>query len=158
LGRNVLSALTDEPLCFEQAKRAALLVGPLLAHRGLLAVHAARLDALLDAAAPLRDDTALLNARDAATAADSVTTVRVAEGHDAREVKRVCHERYNVSLGGGLGKLDGRCFRVGHMGDVNEATVLGALACTEASLAACAIPYASGLDAAVRSLAQDAGA
>jgi len=99
-----------------------------------------------------------LNARDAATAADSVTTVRVAEGHDAREVKRVCHERYNVSLGGGLGKLDGRCFRVGHMGDVNEATVLGALACTEASLAACAIPYASGLDAAVRSLAQDAGA
>ncbi len=96
-----------------------------------------------------------LNARDPATAADSVTTVRVADGIDARAIKSLCHERFNVSLGGGLGQLDGKAFRVGHMGDVNEATVLGALACVEAALRLTGVAFESGLDAAVACLAED---
>jgi alanine-glyoxylate transaminase/serine-glyoxylate transaminase/serine-pyruvate transaminase len=93
-----------------------------------------------------------LNARDPRAAADSVTTIRVAENLDANEIKRTCYRHFNVSLGGGLGILDGKAFRVGHMGDVNEATVLGALACVEASFRVCGVAYESGLDAAVASL------
>jgi alanine-glyoxylate transaminase/serine-glyoxylate transaminase/serine-pyruvate transaminase len=95
-----------------------------------------------------------LNARDARTASDSVTTIRVAEGIDGRTIKSTCHERFNVSLGGGLGQLDGKAFRIGHMGDINEATVLGALGCVEATLRLLEIPYRSGLDAAVAALSE----
>jgi alanine-glyoxylate transaminase/serine-glyoxylate transaminase/serine-pyruvate transaminase len=95
-----------------------------------------------------------LNALDPHTASDSVTAVRVAEGIDAREIKRTCHERFNVSLGGGLGRLDGRAFRIAHMGDVNEPTVLGALACVEAAFRLHGVGYESGLDAAAARIAQ----
>ena len=95
-----------------------------------------------------------LNARIPASASDSVTTIRVAEGIDAREVKRLCYERYNVSLGGGLGQLDGKAFRIGHMGDVGEAMILGALGCVEATLNNLGIAYESGLEAAVLSLSE----
>jgi len=94
-----------------------------------------------------------LNALDEAVASDSVTTIRVAEDIDAREVKRLCYEGFNVSLGGGLGQLDGKAFRIGHMGDVGEAVVLGALGSVEATFAGLGVSYESGLDAAVRSLA-----
>jgi alanine-glyoxylate transaminase/serine-glyoxylate transaminase/serine-pyruvate transaminase len=93
-----------------------------------------------------------LNARDPRCASDSVTTIRVAEDIDARTIKSTCHQRFNVSLGGGLGQLDGKAFRVGHMGDINEATVLGALGCVEATLRLLGVPYRSGLDAAVAAL------
>lgn len=95
-----------------------------------------------------------LNARDPATASDSVTTVRVAEDIDARDIKALAYQRFNVSLGGGLGELDGKAFRIAHMGDTNEPTVLGALACVEAALSALGHPYESGLDAAVKRLAR----
>jgi len=95
-----------------------------------------------------------LNARDPAVASDSVTTIRVAEDIDARVIKPTCHERFNVSLGGGLGRLDGRAFRVGHMGDINEPVLLGALACVEATFRLCNVDYESGLDAAVQHLAR----
>ena len=94
-----------------------------------------------------------LNSRDPAVASDSVTTIRTAGDVDANQVKATCYQRFNVSLGGGLGLLDGKAFRVGHMGDVNEPTVLGALASVEATLRALDVPYESGLDAAVASLA-----
>jgi len=93
-----------------------------------------------------------LNPRDPRCASDSVTTIRVAEDIDARTIKSTCHQRFNVSLGGGLGQLDGKAFRVGHMGDINEATVLGALGCVEATLRLLGVPYRSGLDAAVAAL------
>ena len=59
-----------------------------------------------------------------------------------------------MSLGGGLGQLDGKTFRIGHMGDFNEATVLGALGSVAATLRLLGIPYRSGLDAAVAALSE----
>ena len=93
-----------------------------------------------------------LNARDPATASDSLTVVRVAEHLDAWDIKRTCGERFNTTLGGGLGQLDGKVFRIAHMGDTNEATILGALGAVEATLRICDIPYESGLDSAVRQM------
>ncbi len=95
-----------------------------------------------------------LNALEPERAADAVTTVRLADGFDAAAVKRLCHDRFNVSLGGGLGQLDGKAFRIAHMGDVNEPTVLGALASVEAALQLRDIPCAKGgVEAAIDSLA-----
>ena len=91
-----------------------------------------------------------LNAHDPATASDSITALRVAEHLNAWDIKRICAERFNVTLGGGLGKLDGKVFRIAHMGDSNEATILGALGAVEATLRLCDIPYESGLDTAVQ--------
>ena len=95
-----------------------------------------------------------LNALDPAAAAAAVTTVRVADGFDANHVKATCYERFNVSLGGGLGQLHGKAFRIGHMGDTNEPTVLGALASLEATFQLCGVPYGrGGVSAAVDHLA-----
>jgi alanine-glyoxylate transaminase/serine-glyoxylate transaminase/serine-pyruvate transaminase len=75
---------------------------------------------------------------------DSVTAVWMPEGRDAEEVRRVARGRYNVSLGGGLGRLAGRVFRIGHLGDLNEPMVLGALTAVEMSLRQAGIPHGKG--------------
>ena len=80
---------------------------------------------------------------------NSVSTIRLTAGHDAEAVIRVCRERFNVSLGGGLGQLEGQGFRVSHMGDTNSALLLGGLACIEATMKICEIPFASGMDTAI---------
>jgi alanine-glyoxylate transaminase/serine-glyoxylate transaminase/serine-pyruvate transaminase len=85
---------------------------------------------------------------------NSVTAVLMPEGHDGDALRRVCRERFNVSLGGGLGKLGGRVFRVGHLGDLNEPMVLGALAAVEMALRIQAVPHGrGGVDAAMDWLA-----
>jgi alanine-glyoxylate transaminase/serine-glyoxylate transaminase/serine-pyruvate transaminase len=91
-----------------------------------------------------------LNAHDPATASDSITAVRVADHLNAWDIKRVCGERLNVTLGGGLGQLDGKVFRIAHMGDSNEATILGALGAVEAAFRLCDFPFETGLDTAVQ--------
>ena len=48
---------------------------------------------------------------------------------------KTARQRFNVSLGGGLGKLNGRVFRIGHLGDLNEPMVLGALSAVEMACA-----------------------
>ena len=75
---------------------------------------------------------------------DSVTAIWMPEGHDAEAVRRTARHRYNVSLGGGLGKLGGRVFRIGHMGDLNEPMILGALSSVEMSLRLVGIPHGRG--------------
>lgn len=86
-------------------------------------------------------------------AAASVSVIRTAEGIDADRIKRCCYERFNVSLGSGLGQLDGRAFRIGHMGDLNEANLLGGLAAIEAALRICEVPHGrNGVTAAVEAL------
>jgi alanine-glyoxylate transaminase/serine-glyoxylate transaminase/serine-pyruvate transaminase len=89
-----------------------------------------------------------------AVQSDSVTAVLVPEGHDAEAVRRVCDDRFNVSLGGGLGPLHGRVFRIGHLGDLNENMMLGALGAVEMALKIAGIPHArGGVQAAMDSLA-----
>lgn len=86
---------------------------------------------------------------------DSVTAIMVPEGCNAEELRKVCFERFNVSLGGGLGPLGGKVFRIGHMGDLNEPMILGTLAAVEMGLSICGIPHAKGgVDAAMAYLAE----
>jgi len=88
---------------------------------------------------------------------NSVTAVLMPEGHDAEALRRTALSRFNVSLGGGLSKLAGRVFRIGHLGDLNEPMLLGALAAVEMSLRINGVPYAEGgVDAAMAYLAETA--
>lgn len=97
-----------------------------------------------------------LNARDAREASDSVSAIRVPEGHDAEAVRRIARERFDVVLGVGILKLAGRAFRIGHLGDLNAPTVLGALAAVQASLAAAGVPHdPRGIAAAIDWLTGD---
>ena len=73
-----------------------------------------------------------------------------------RTVIAACREHYAVALGGGLGRLAGRCFRIAHMGWINEPMVLGALGCVEATLVRLGIAHgAGGVQAAVERLSRD---
>jgi alanine-glyoxylate transaminase/serine-glyoxylate transaminase/serine-pyruvate transaminase len=81
---------------------------------------------------------------------DSVTAILMAPGIDAEKVRTAALDRFNVSLGGGLDSLKGKVFRIGHMGDLNEPMLLGALASVEMSLKVAGIPYKKGgVDAAM---------
>lgn len=85
---------------------------------------------------------------------DSVTAVLMPEGYDANALRRTALDTFNVSLGGGLGGLDGKVFRIGHMGDLNEAMVIGTLGAVELSLARNRVPHgAGGVNAALEYLA-----
>jgi alanine-glyoxylate transaminase/serine-glyoxylate transaminase/serine-pyruvate transaminase len=75
---------------------------------------------------------------------DSVTAVLTPEGYDANKVRAAALEKFNVSLGGGLGPLQGRVFRIGHMGDLNEPMILGSLAAVEMALELAGIPHGKG--------------
>ena len=74
----------------------------------------------------------------------SLTAVRVPEGTDADELRRVILERFDTSLGNGLGRLKGRVFRIGHLGDMNEPMLAGTLAAVEMGLAAADVPHRPG--------------
>ena len=81
---------------------------------------------------------------DAEAASDSLTAVMVPAGHDADRVREIASTRYGVALGRGLAALQGRVFRIGHMGDLNEPMLLGALAAIELALADAGVPHARG--------------
>jgi alanine-glyoxylate transaminase / serine-glyoxylate transaminase / serine-pyruvate transaminase len=90
---------------------------------------------------------------DAEFASDSLTAVLVPAGHDADRVRAIANDRYSVALGRGLAALQGRVFRIGHMGDLNEPMLLGALAAIELALADAGVPHMrGGVDAAIDTL------
>ena len=82
-----------------------------------------------------------INARDGREASDSVSAVRLPDGHDAEAVRRIARERHDVVLGVGILRLAGRAFRIGHMGDLNAPMLLGALASVQAALAEARVPH-----------------
>ncbi|MDD9885624.1 MAG: aminotransferase class V-fold PLP-dependent enzyme [Gammaproteobacteria bacterium] len=65
---------------------------------------------------------------------DTVTAIRVPPRFDARDVIEIAYHRYNLSLGAGLSVLAGKAFRIGHLGDHNETSVLAALATAEMAM------------------------
>jgi alanine-glyoxylate transaminase/serine-glyoxylate transaminase/serine-pyruvate transaminase len=82
-----------------------------------------------------------------------VTTVKVPEGCDADAVRAVAADRFNLSLGAGLGRLRGRAFRIGHLGDFNDLMLAGTLCGIEMSLAVAGVPFhRGGVDAALDAL------
>jgi alanine-glyoxylate transaminase / serine-glyoxylate transaminase / serine-pyruvate transaminase len=85
---------------------------------------------------------------------NSVTAVMMPEGVSSDPMRKAAIDRFNLSLGGGLGTLMGKMFRIGHMGDLNEPMLLGALATTELAMKVSGVPFTpGGVDAAVKSLA-----
>jgi alanine-glyoxylate transaminase/serine-glyoxylate transaminase/serine-pyruvate transaminase len=83
----------------------------------------------------------------------ALTAILLAEGQDADEVRRVILERFDMSLGAGLGKLKGRVFRIGHLGDFNDLTLAGTLCGVEMGLALAGVPFErGGVDAALEYL------
>lgn len=83
-----------------------------------------------------------------------LTTVLLPEGHDADRLRRLILERFDMSLGAGLGKLKGRVFRIGHLGAINDLTLLGTLAGVEMGLACAGVPHRpGGVQEAMRFLA-----
>ena len=84
----------------------------------------------------------------------SLTAVRVPEGHSADALRTVILEKYNMSLGNGLGPLKDRVFRIGHLGDFSDLSLLGTLGGVEMGLRAAGIPHRrGGVQAAVDRLA-----
>ena len=74
----------------------------------------------------------------------TVTAVMLPAGHDADAFRKVALDKFNISLGAGLTKLSGKVFRIGHLGECNELTLLGALAGVEMSLSLADVPHQRG--------------
>jgi len=75
---------------------------------------------------------------------NTVTTVKTPEGHNADALRKVILERFDMSLGAGLGPLAGQVFRIGHLGDFNDLMLLGTLAGVEMGLGLAGVPHSSG--------------
>jgi alanine-glyoxylate transaminase/serine-glyoxylate transaminase/serine-pyruvate transaminase len=71
----------------------------------------------------------------------SVTTIEVREGIDVEALRTVARERFQVAFAGGLGPFQGKAFRIGHLGDVNAAMILGCLAGVESAMLAQGIAF-----------------
>jgi alanine-glyoxylate transaminase / serine-glyoxylate transaminase / serine-pyruvate transaminase len=85
---------------------------------------------------------------------DSVTAVLMPEGTDGDALRRTVRERFNVSLGGGLSRLSNRIIRIGHLGDLNEPMLLGALAAVEMGMRIEGVSHGrGGVEAAMAYLA-----
>ncbi|MGH3344775.1 MAG: pyridoxal-phosphate-dependent aminotransferase family protein [Carbonactinosporaceae bacterium] len=80
----------------------------------------------------------------------SLTAVLLPEGHDADKVREVILDRFDMSLGAGLGRLAGRVFRIGHLGHLNDLSLAGTLAGVQMGLALAGVPVdRHGIDAAL---------
>ena len=73
-----------------------------------------------------------------------LTGVMMPDGVDADEVRKVILDNFDMSLGTGLGKMKGRIFRIGHLGEINELTLIGALAGVEMGLSLANVPHQKG--------------
>ncbi len=83
-----------------------------------------------------------------------LTGVLLPDGHNSDEFRRIVLETFDMSLGIGLGRLAGKAFRIGHLGDINDLTLLGALAGVEMGLGLAGVPHRKGgLTAAMEFLA-----
>ena len=75
---------------------------------------------------------------------DSITAIMVPDGHDSDNLRKIIYDNYNMSLGTGLNKVKSKVFRIGHLGDLNELSLMGALAGVEMGLKQSGIPFKSG--------------
>jgi alanine-glyoxylate transaminase / serine-glyoxylate transaminase / serine-pyruvate transaminase len=84
-----------------------------------------------------------------------VTAVVMPAGHDADRLREIILNNFNMSLGMGLAKLKGKVFRIGHLGDFNDLTLMAALAGVEMGLELAGVPHKKGgVDAAMQYLAE----
>jgi alanine-glyoxylate transaminase/serine-glyoxylate transaminase/serine-pyruvate transaminase len=86
----------------------------------------------------------------------TLTAVLMPDGHDADELRKIALERFDLSLGTGLGRLAGRVFRIGHLGDFNDLMLAGTLSGVEMSLRRAGVPIErGGVDAALEYLERE---
>jgi alanine-glyoxylate transaminase/serine-glyoxylate transaminase/serine-pyruvate transaminase len=88
----------------------------------------------------------------------AVTTVLMPDGHNADNFRKLVLERFDMSLGMGLGKVAGKVFRIGHLGDTNELTIMGALSGVEMGLKLAGVPHRAGGVGAAMAYLTDADA
>jgi alanine-glyoxylate transaminase / serine-glyoxylate transaminase / serine-pyruvate transaminase len=74
----------------------------------------------------------------------TITAVRMPEGHNSDALRKIILERFNMSLGTGLGKAKGTIFRIGHLGDFNDLMLAGTLSGVEMGLVAAGVPFKRG--------------
>lgn len=88
---------------------------------------------------------------------NSTTAVLMPEGHDADALRNIILDKFNMSLGMGLGKVKGTVFRIGHIGDFNELMMAGTLSGVEMGLSLAGVPHnKGGVNAALEFLASSA--
>ncbi|MEO7650568.1 MAG: serine--glyoxylate aminotransferase, partial [Bryobacteraceae bacterium] len=88
---------------------------------------------------------------------NSLTAIRTPEGSDEAAFRAVVLEKFNMSLGAGLGRLAGRVFRIGHLGHFNDLMLAGTLAGVEMGLNLARVPHqAGGVQAALDYLTEEA--
>ena len=84
-----------------------------------------------------------------------LTAVMMPAGHDADKLRETILQHFDMSLGMGLSKLKGKIFRIGHLGDFNDLTLMGTLAGVEMGLGLAGVPHQKGgVDAAMQYLAE----
>jgi alanine-glyoxylate transaminase/serine-glyoxylate transaminase/serine-pyruvate transaminase len=98
-----------------------------------------------------------LNCADEREYSASLTAILLPAVHDSDRLRALILDRFDMSLGQGLGKLKGKLFRIGHLGAFNDLTLCGALAGVEMGLALAGVPHrAGGVAAAMEHLAATA--
>jgi alanine-glyoxylate transaminase/serine-glyoxylate transaminase/serine-pyruvate transaminase len=85
-----------------------------------------------------------LQCQDPAAYAPGVTAIRTPDGYSADALRAVILEKFNMSLGNGLGRIDDKVFRIGHMGDLGVLSFTGTLTGVEMGLRAAGIPHREG--------------
>jgi alanine-glyoxylate transaminase/serine-glyoxylate transaminase/serine-pyruvate transaminase len=97
--------------------------------------------------------------QDPAVYSPILTGVVMPAGHDADAFRKVALENFNISYGAGLGKVAGKVFRIGHLGECNELTLMAALSATEMTFTLMQVPHkAGGVAAAMASFTEDSTA
>lgn len=100
-----------------------------------------------------------IQCRDPAVYSPVLTGVVMPEGVDADAVRQLIYRRFDLSLGMGLGKTRGRMFRIGHLGDCNDLTLMATLSGCEMGLRLSGVPLSgSGVEAAMRYFSEHAPA
>jgi alanine-glyoxylate transaminase / serine-glyoxylate transaminase / serine-pyruvate transaminase len=99
-----------------------------------------------------------LQCADPTAYAPGVTAIRTPQGHSADKLRAIVLEKFNMSLGNGLGRIEDQVFRIGHMGDLGVLSFTGALTGVEMGLRAAGIPHKEGgVQAAMNYLASTNG-
>jgi alanine-glyoxylate transaminase/serine-glyoxylate transaminase/serine-pyruvate transaminase len=80
----------------------------------------------------------------AADYSPAVTAVLMPDGFNADQFRKLVLDRFDMSLGTGLGKVAGKVFRIGHLGDTNDLTIIGALSGVEMGLSLAGVPHRQG--------------
>ncbi|GAC1346099.1 MAG: aminotransferase class V-fold PLP-dependent enzyme [Myxococcales bacterium] len=85
-----------------------------------------------------------LNCKDERELSNALTAVLLPEGHDEAKLRAVILDRFDMSLGQGLGKVRGKLFRIGHLGAFNDLTLCGTLSGVEMGLGLAGVPHKKG--------------